>query len=87
MHEVMIEQFIASFKHLRQVWPKVKLVIRGDSGFCRWKLLSGCERQRVGLYHRAGAHCPPGEIGKTTAGSGRASAGAIRSNNPPFYQV
>ena len=47
MHEVMIEQFIASFKHLRQVWPKVKLVIRGDSGFCRWKLLSWCERHQV----------------------------------------
>jgi Transposase DDE domain group 1 len=35
-------------KRLRQVWPKVKLVFRGDSGFCRWRMLSWCERHDVG---------------------------------------
>lgn len=34
-------------KRLRQVWPKVKITFRGDSGFCRWKMLSWCERNRV----------------------------------------
>jgi len=34
-------------KRLRQRWPKVKIIVRGDSGFCRWKLLSWCERNRV----------------------------------------
>ena len=24
---------------LRQVWPGVKIIFRGDSGFCRWKLM------------------------------------------------
>jgi len=24
---------------LRQTWPAVKIVFRGDSGFCRWRLL------------------------------------------------
>ena len=35
-------------KRLRQVWPKVKIVFRGDSGFCRWRMLRWCERHDVG---------------------------------------
>ncbi len=34
-------------KRLRKVWPKVRLVFRGDSGFCRYRMLSWCERQGV----------------------------------------
>lgn len=32
---------------LRAVWPKVQIVLRGDSGFCRDKLLSWCESAGV----------------------------------------
>jgi hypothetical protein len=32
---------------LRAVWPKVKIIFRGDSGFCRWKMLRWCERHSV----------------------------------------
>jgi hypothetical protein len=32
---------------LRQAWPAVKIVIRGDSGFCRWRMLSWCENHSV----------------------------------------
>jgi hypothetical protein len=35
-------------KRLRQVWPAVKIIFRGDSGFCRWKLLRWCDRHGVG---------------------------------------
>jgi hypothetical protein len=35
-------------KRFRQVWPQVKIIFRGDSGFCRWKLLRWCERHQVG---------------------------------------
>ena len=35
-------------KRFRQTWPKVKIIFRGDSGFCRWKMLSWCERPNVG---------------------------------------
>lgn len=35
-------------KRLRQVWPEVKIILRGDSGFCRHRMLSWCERHRVG---------------------------------------
>lgn len=34
-------------KRLRQVWPKVKILFRGDSGFCRWRMLSWCDRHGV----------------------------------------
>jgi hypothetical protein len=32
---------------LRQVWPKVKIIFRGDSGFCRWRMLRWCEAHQV----------------------------------------
>ena len=34
-------------QRLRQAWPAVKIVFRGDSGFCRWKMLRWCERHEV----------------------------------------
>jgi hypothetical protein len=35
-------------KRLRQTWPTVRIIFRGDSGFCRWRMLSWCERHDVG---------------------------------------
>ena len=35
-------------KRLRRTWPKVKVTFRGDSGFCRWRMLRWCERNGVG---------------------------------------
>jgi hypothetical protein len=32
---------------LRQAWPRTKIVFRGDSGFCRDRLLSWCDRHDV----------------------------------------
>jgi len=34
-------------QRLRQQWPEVKIIFRGDSGFCRWKMLRWCERHEV----------------------------------------
>ena len=34
-------------QRLREAWPGVKIIFRGDSGFCRWKLLRWCERHKV----------------------------------------
>jgi hypothetical protein len=34
-------------QRLRQVWPQVKIIFRGDSGFCRWRLLRWCEQHGV----------------------------------------
>jgi len=32
---------------LRQKWPQVRIVLRGDSGFCRQRILNWCERAGV----------------------------------------
>ena len=34
-------------QRIRQQWPDVKIVIRADSGFCRWKLMRWCEKHDV----------------------------------------
>lgn len=34
-------------KALRRHWPKVEIIFRGDSGFCRWQILRWCERHDV----------------------------------------
>lgn len=33
---------------LRQVWPETRFIVRGDSGFCRQRLIRWCERNDVG---------------------------------------
>jgi hypothetical protein len=34
-------------EQIRAVWPEVKIILRGDSGFCRNELMGWCEAQRV----------------------------------------
>ena len=34
-------------KRIRAVWPKTRIIIRGDSGFCRWKLMRWCDNHDV----------------------------------------
>jgi len=34
-------------RELRRVWPKVRIIVRADSGFCRHRMLSWCEKNDV----------------------------------------
>jgi len=34
-------------KRIRQSWPEVKIIFRGDSGFCRWRMLRWCDAHGV----------------------------------------
>ena len=34
-------------KQIRQRWPKVRIILRADSGFCREELMTWCEQNRV----------------------------------------
>ncbi|OQC26608.1 MAG: hypothetical protein BWX68_00643 [Verrucomicrobia bacterium ADurb.Bin063] len=34
-------------QRLRQVWPRVKIIVRGDAGFCCWRRLRWCEQNKV----------------------------------------
>jgi hypothetical protein len=35
-------------QRLRQAWPEVRIIVRADSGFCRWRLMRWCDRHGVG---------------------------------------
>jgi hypothetical protein len=35
-------------QRLRSAWPDVKIILRGDSGFCRWRLMRWCDHQGIG---------------------------------------
>lgn len=35
-------------KRFRQTWPNVRIIFRGDSGFCRWRMMQWCDRHNVG---------------------------------------
>jgi len=34
-------------RRFRKEWPKVKIIFRGDGGFCRHRILNWCERHKV----------------------------------------
>jgi len=44
-HAAAILKLLA--KRLRQAWPKVRIIFRGDSGFCRQRIINYCERTDV----------------------------------------
>ena len=33
---------------IRQAWPNIRIIFRGDSGFCRWRLMRWCDLHNVG---------------------------------------
>ena len=35
-------------KRLRKIWPQTRIIVRADSGFCRWKLMRWCDSHEVG---------------------------------------
>jgi hypothetical protein len=42
-----VKKLAAIVQRIRAVWPNVKIVVRGDSGFCREPLMHWCEENRV----------------------------------------
>ncbi|TWT40605.1 Transposase DDE domain protein [Phycisphaerae bacterium RAS1] len=45
LHSAAILKLLVT--RLRQVWPAVRIIVRGDSGFCRWRLMRWCDRHDV----------------------------------------
>lgn len=43
-------------ERIRRKWSDVKITIRGDSGFCRWRLMRWCEKHRVDYVSGIGRH-------------------------------
>ena len=42
-----VEQLARIIPKLREAWPDVRIVIRGDSGFCREPIMRWCEENKV----------------------------------------
>ncbi len=42
-----VKQVARIVAQIRQRWPKVRIILRGDGGFCRDPLLAWCEKNRV----------------------------------------
>lgn len=43
-------------KYFRKVWPNVKILFRADSGFCRHKILTWCEKNNIDYIVGIGAN-------------------------------
>jgi len=52
-------------KRLREVWPKVRIILRGDSGFCRWKTMAWCDANHVDYILGAARNRRLEAMGKT----------------------
>lgn len=42
-----VEELARLVQQLRQAWPEVRIIVRGDSGFCREELMAWCEANQV----------------------------------------
>ena len=43
----LLKHLVRIIGHIRRYWPNVKIVVRGDSGFCREHLMRWCEANEV----------------------------------------
>lgn len=44
-HSGVIVKLLAD--RIRREWPDVRIIVRGDSGFCRWRMMRWCENHQV----------------------------------------
>jgi hypothetical protein len=42
-----VDELVAIVGRIRAVWPEVRIILRGDSGFCRNEIMDWCEANRV----------------------------------------
>src|SRR5713101_6380703 len=41
----VLEEIQRLVRQIRERWPKMKIIVRGDSGFCREELMAWCEKE------------------------------------------
>ena len=67
-------------KRLRQAWPDLRIILRADSGFCRHRMLSWCERKDIGYIVGLAKNA---RLDKAAAmGIGRAKAAYRKTGEP-----
>ena len=47
--EGTVEELERIVEQIRSAWPEVKIIVRGDSGFCREKIMRWCEDNQIGF--------------------------------------
>jgi hypothetical protein len=45
--EGTVDELNRIVEQIRSCWPEVKIIVRGDSGFCREKIMHWCEEQKI----------------------------------------
>ena len=74
-------------EQIRQGWPQVRIILRGDSGFCRDELLTWCEAQGSGLCSGLGAKCTPAAGDRSGQRTGREPISAERKSGASLHRV
>ena len=46
-HYCFLPLYVFCGERLRRAWPEVEILVRGDSGFCRWRMLRWFDRHGV----------------------------------------
>ena len=64
-------------ERLRAAWPEVKITIRADSGFCRWRMMRWCDSQRRRLHPGPG---PQPGVAACRRRLDRSSRAAVRAH-------
>jgi hypothetical protein len=60
-------------QQIRSAWPQVRIIVRGDSGFCREELMAWCETEGPGVSRVRVSDARELESGATRGGQGRVS--------------
>ena len=55
-----MEEVARIVAQIRRRWPRVRILLRGDSGFCRDNLMAWCEANRVDYVFGLAAQQPAG---------------------------
>ena len=83
-----VERIVAG---LRRAWPQVRIIVRGDSGFCREQLMAWCEANQVdyvlGLARNARLRAQIEKAMKTAAERQAATGEAAREFTEFDYQT
>jgi hypothetical protein len=74
------EEIARIVAQIRARWPRVRILLRGDSGFCREELMSWCEANRVDFLF--GLARNPRLVGQIDAELVQAEAEARRTGKP-----
>jgi hypothetical protein len=75
-----VEEVARIVAHIRKRWPKVRILLRADSGFAREELMAWCEAN--GVHFLFGLAKNPRLIGKISAEMARAEAKSRRTGKP-----